>query len=91
MARPAGIQYAGATCHVMARGNQGRAIYADDRHRERWLETLAEAWVAERPCMGDESQDEPRAAPGEGRPRGRVGEVKSAPGQDASNANRMIT
>ena len=27
----------------MGRGNQGRAIYADDRDRKRWLETLGEA------------------------------------------------
>ena len=43
MARPVRIQYAGAVYHVMGRGNQGRAIYADDRHRKRWLETLGEA------------------------------------------------
>jgi hypothetical protein len=27
----------------MARGNQGRDIYADDRDRKLWLETLGEA------------------------------------------------
>jgi len=30
MARHIRIQYAGAAYHVMARGNQGGAIYADD-------------------------------------------------------------
>jgi hypothetical protein len=29
--------------HVMARGNQGRDIYADDRDRKLWLATLGEA------------------------------------------------
>ena len=43
MARPLRIEYAGAVYHVVARGNQGRPIYADDPDRKRWLETLAEA------------------------------------------------
>ena len=43
MARPLRIEYPGATYHVMARGNQGRAIYRDDRDRLRFLETLGEA------------------------------------------------
>jgi putative transposase len=43
MARPLRIEYAGAAYHVMARGNQGRAIYADDLDRKVWLETLGEA------------------------------------------------
>ncbi len=43
MARKIRIEYAGATYHVMARGNQGRDIYADEPDRELWLETLAEA------------------------------------------------
>lgn len=33
----------GAAYHVMARGNHGQAIYADDLDRKVWLETLAEA------------------------------------------------
>ena len=37
------IEYAGAAYHVMARGNQGRDIYADDRDRKLWLATLGEA------------------------------------------------
>jgi len=41
MARLLRIEYPGATYHVMARGNQGRAIYRDDRDRLRFLETLA--------------------------------------------------
>ena len=40
--RKIGIEYAGAVCHVLARGNQGRDIYADDQDRELWLEALAE-------------------------------------------------
>src|ERR1035437_5793735 len=43
MARKIRIEYAGAAYHVMARGNQGRDIYADERDRKLWLETLGEA------------------------------------------------
>ena len=42
MARKIRLEYAGAVYHVMARGNQGRRIYADDADRHLWLETLAE-------------------------------------------------
>ena len=34
MARKIRIEYAGAAYHVMARGNHGRDIYADDRDRK---------------------------------------------------------
>lgn len=43
MARPLRIEYEGAHYHVMARGNQGRRIFDDDKDRQRFLETLAEA------------------------------------------------
>lgn len=43
MARPLRIEYAGAVYHVMARGNQGRAIFRDDRDRECFVETLGAA------------------------------------------------
>ena len=43
MARPLRIEYPGAAYHVMARGNQGHAIFKDDTDRKRFLETLAEA------------------------------------------------
>ena len=43
MARPLRIEYAGAVYHVMARGNQGRPIFADDQDRLRFLDTLGEA------------------------------------------------
>ena len=43
MARALRIQYPGAVYHLMARGNQGRALFADERERRLWLETLAEA------------------------------------------------
>jgi len=43
MARQIRIEYAGAAYHVMARGNQGGPIYADDLDRKMWLETLGEA------------------------------------------------
>ena len=42
-ARPLRIEYPGAANHVMARGNQGRAIFKDAPDRRRFLETLAEA------------------------------------------------
>ncbi len=43
MARPIRIEYGGAVYHVMARGNQGQAIFADDLDRRVWLMTLGEA------------------------------------------------
>lgn len=43
MARKIRIEYAGAVYHVMARGNQGRAVFADDLDRRLWLTTLSEA------------------------------------------------
>jgi putative transposase len=43
MARKIRIEYAGAAYHVMARGNQGESVFADDRDRRTWLATLAEA------------------------------------------------
>jgi putative transposase len=43
MARPLRIEYAGAVYHVMARGNQGRAIFRDERDRQRFLDTVGEA------------------------------------------------
>ena len=43
MARQIRIEYDGAAYHVLARGNQGQAIFADDLDRKVWLETLAEA------------------------------------------------
>jgi len=42
MARPVRIEYAGAVYHVMARGNQGRPIFADDLDRKAWLDTLGQ-------------------------------------------------
>jgi len=44
MARSLRIEYAGAIYHVMARGNQGQKIYADDGDRKLWLSTLGQAW-----------------------------------------------
>jgi len=42
MARPIRIEFAGAVYHVMARGNERRAIFFDDLDRRRFLETLGE-------------------------------------------------
>ena len=42
MARPIRIEFAGAVYHIMARGNERRAIFFDGQDRQRFLETLAE-------------------------------------------------
>lgn len=47
MARKIRMEYAGAVYHVMARGNQGRAVFADDLDRRLWLDTLSEDRVAD--------------------------------------------
>lgn len=44
MARPLRFEYPGAVYHVMARGNQGQAICADEGDRQMWVATLIEAW-----------------------------------------------
>src|SRR5262245_18445849 len=43
MARPLRVEFAGADYHVIARGNDRRALFRDDRDRRRFLDTLAEA------------------------------------------------
>jgi hypothetical protein len=43
MARPLRIEYPGAFYHVTARGNERRAIFRDDRDRERFLSYLETA------------------------------------------------
>ena len=58
MARQIRIEYEGAAYHVMARGNQGQPIFADnlDRTVWRWQRTTAgRRWVSERLGMGEES------------------------------------
>jgi putative transposase len=42
MARPLRVEFGGAAYHVMARGNERKAVYRDDQDRRRFLETLAE-------------------------------------------------
>jgi putative transposase len=42
MARPIRVEFAGAAYHVMARGNERRAIFVDDQDRRRFLETVGE-------------------------------------------------
>jgi hypothetical protein len=37
MARQVRVEYEGALCHVMARGNQGQSIVVDDLDRLVWL------------------------------------------------------
>ena len=43
MARPLRIEYPGAYYHVTSRGNEQRAIFKDDRDREKFLELLKRA------------------------------------------------
>ena len=43
MARPLRIEYPGAYYHVTSRGNEQKAIFRDDRDRERLLELLDRA------------------------------------------------
>ena len=43
MARKLRIEYARAVYHVMNRGDRREAIFADDRDRQRFLETVSEA------------------------------------------------
>ena len=42
MARPLRVQFSGAVYHVMARGNEGRPIFRDDKDRHRFLDALGE-------------------------------------------------
>jgi len=44
MARPLRVEFSGAVYQVMARGNHGQKIFADDKNRQMWLATLAHAW-----------------------------------------------
>jgi putative transposase len=43
MARKLRVQYPGAIYHVMNRGDRREPIFADDRDRRRFLDTLSEA------------------------------------------------
>jgi len=43
MARPIRVEFADAVYHVRARGNERKAIFRDDRDRERFLETVEDA------------------------------------------------
>lgn len=42
MARPLRVEFAGAVYHVMARGNERKAVFRDDRDRQQFLQTLSE-------------------------------------------------
>lgn len=43
MPRPVRVEFAGAVYHVMARGNERREIFRDDKDRQRFLEAVGEA------------------------------------------------
>jgi putative transposase len=56
MARKVRIQYPGAIYHVMNRGDRRESIFADDKDRQRFLETLTEtcektAWQVHAYCL----------------------------------------
>ena len=42
MPRQIGVQYAGAICHVMSRGDHRENVFLDDVNRQDFLKTLAE-------------------------------------------------
>ena len=46
MAMPIYTQYPGTVYHVMARGNQGKKVFDDDRDRRQFLEKLMEGVLA---------------------------------------------
>jgi hypothetical protein len=43
MPRPLRIEFEGAICHVMKRGDRREPIFRDEIDRKRFLETLGEA------------------------------------------------
>ena len=45
MARPLRIEYAGAVCHLTARGNARNDIYRDQQDHKNYLDILYEAYV----------------------------------------------
>src|ERR1035437_8642877 len=45
MSRKLRLEYPGAMCHVMSRGDQREDIFRDDDDREKFLSTLGEACV----------------------------------------------
>ncbi|MBI5385059.1 MAG: hypothetical protein HZA90_10275 [Verrucomicrobia bacterium] len=46
MARKLRVQYPGAVYHVLNRGDRREPIFLDDQDRQRFLDTLAEALMA---------------------------------------------
>ena len=40
MSRPLRLEFEGAVYHVLARGNERRYVFRDDRDREKYLERL---------------------------------------------------
>ena len=58
MARPLRVEFAGALCHITARGSACEAIYSNEEDRERFLNWLMEAcrrhhWVCHAYCLMD--------------------------------------
>ena len=56
LARPLRIEYLGARYHAMSRGDRREAIFADDRDRELFLQTLGETcaknrWQVQAYCL----------------------------------------
>jgi hypothetical protein len=63
MARALRSEYAGAVYHVMARANQGWAIFANVKDRQHFLDTLGEACGK----TGEERHAPPQPLPATGR------------------------
>ena len=70
MPRQIRIQYPGAICHVMARGDRREAIFERDWDRECFLKTFGEGtgWIGEgRPEEGIDCRNDPWRDNGEAR------------------------
>ena len=80
------IEYAGAACHVMARGNQGREICDDDCNRKRWLETLGEACAKTGWCIHARSESDAGHWPGEARGVAATGAAEKTAGSRSMKA-----
>jgi hypothetical protein len=83
MARAIRIQYPGAVYHLMARGNQGQAIFADDLNREAWLRTLGQ--VVQPNGVGALQPSHPRDQVGVGRLEPPDGKIDGSGAQGIAN------
>jgi hypothetical protein len=68
MARPLRFQYAGASYHVMARGDGGKAVFEEDKDRFDFLDRLGKVcgshgWRIHGWLCGDQNQQAPPSSP----------------------------